>query len=374
MSSEDAQNLDDLRRGIDDTDREIVRLILRRAGLVREVGERKRDAGTPVYRPDREREVYRNVIRHAHEAFAEPPLPDEALMNVYREIMSGSIAIERGPAIAFMGPPSSFSHMACRQRFGSSIRELPLDTLVDVFRTVEAGRDAAYGVVPIDNTTEGAVGPTLDLFLTSDLKVYAEQYVRVRINLLHHEPIQPNRIRKLYSNRIALEQCRNWFAENLPLRDLEIVETASTAGAARLAAERRDGAAVASAMAAETYNLAVVAPNIQDNLRNITRFLIIGHDQCPPTGDDKTSILCSLHDEPGSLFKLLRPFDEAGINLTKIESRPSRRSYGDYVFFIDFVGHAQDPDTARLLERTEANTALLKVLGSYPRAEMPDVG
>ena len=371
MKPEDGQSLDELRRGIDEADREIVRSILRRADLVRLVGERKRDTGTPVYRPDREREVYRNILRHAHEAYAEPPLPDESLRNVYREIMSGSIAIERGPAIAFMGPPSSFSHMACRQRFGASIRELPLETLAEVFRTVEAGRDAAYGVVPIDNTTEGSVGPTLDLLMTSDLKVYSEQYVRVRINLLHHEAVAPGSIKKLYSNRIALEQCRNWFAEHLPLRGLELVETASTAGAARLAAERKDGAAVASDMAAETFDLSVVAANIQDSLINMTRFLIIGHDQCAPTGDDKTSIICSLHDEPGSLFKMLAAFDAATVNLTKIESRPSRRSYNDYNFFIDFAGHVEDANVARLLEMTEANTSFLKVLGSYPRAEQP---
>ena len=372
MKSDEGQSLDDLRREIDAADRDIVESILRRADLVRRVGERKRDSGTPIYRPDREREVYQNVVRLAHAAYSEPPLPDESLRNVYREIMSGSIAIERGPAIAFMGPPSSFSHMACRQRFGSSIRELPLETLAEVFRTVEAGRDAAYGVVPIDNTTEGSVGPTLDLLMTSDLKVYSEQYVRVRINLLHHEPIEPESIRKLYTNRIALEQCRNWFSEHMPLRSLEVVETASTAGAARLAAERKDGAAVASEMAAETFGLSVVAPNIQDSLHNMTRFLIIGHDQCAPTGDDKTSIICSLHDEPGSLFKMLRVFDESGVNLTKIESRPSRRSYNDYNFFIDFAGHARDENVTRLLEATEANTSFLKVLGSYPRAEQPD--
>lgn len=373
MKPEDGQSLEELRRGIDEADREIVRSILRRADLVRLVGEQKRGSGTPVYRPDREREVYRNIIRLAHEAYAEPPLPDDSLRSVYREIMSGSIAIERGPAIAFMGPPSSFSHMACRQRFGSSIRELPLETLAEVFRTVEAGRDAAYGVVPIDNTTEGSVGPTLDLLMTSDLLVYSEQYVRVRINLLHHESVDPSSIKRLYSNRIALEQCRNWFSEHLPLRGLELVETASTAGAAKLAAERKDGAAVASEMAAETFGLHVVASNIQDSLHNMTRFLILGHDQCAPTGDDKTSIICSLHDEPGSLFKLLRAFDAAGVNLTKIESRPSRRSYNDYNFFIDFMGHAGDENVARLLETTEANSSFLKVLGSYPRAEQPDV-
>lgn len=371
MGSDPGQRLEEWRKGIDEADREIVRQILKRTEFVRKIGEQKRGSGSPVYRPDREREVYRNILRYAHEAYDSPPLPDEVLCNVYREIMSGSIAVEQGPAIAFMGPPSSFSHLACRQRFGSSVRELPVDSLAAVFRVVEARTEAAYGIVPIDNTTEGTVGPSLDLLLKYDLMVYSEQYVPIRINLLFHEPVQPQRIRKIYTNKIALEQCRNWFAQNLPLHGLEIIETASTAGAAQLASERRDGAAVASEMAAETYGLEFVARNIQDSSANMTRFLIVGHDQCAPTGDDKTSIICSVHDAPGSLFKMLHPFEESGVNLTKIESRPSRRSYGDYNFFIDFEGHRADAKVAQLLETTERNTSFLKVLGSYPRAEMP---
>ena len=372
MSDSPEEELGKLRREIDQADRDIVRIILRRAEVAAKIGASKRADGSPVYRPDREREVYRNVAKIAGELYPDSaPLPVEVLENIYREIMSGSIAVEKGPAIAFMGPLASFSHLACRKRFGSSLREHPVGSIPEVFRVVESGRDATYGIVPVDNTTEGSVGPTLDMLLKTDLKIYAEQYIRVHMTIQHHEEIPFGEIRKIYTNKIAFEQCRNWIQQNLSMADMEIVETASTARAARMAAERKDGAAIASELAAETYGLKILKEDIQDSSANMTRFLIIGRDQSKPTGDDKTSIICSTNDRPGSLYGLLRPFHDAGINLTRIESRASRRSYGDYNFFIDFEGHHSSPEIEQILKITAGGTSFLKLLGSYPRTDKP---
>lgn len=371
MDREEEKELGSFREEIDSTDREIIRLILRRTEFAEKIGRAKRAHGLPVYRPDREREVLENVVRIAHELEGRPALSDETLRNIYREIMSGSIAAESGPAIAFMGPAASFSHLACRTRFGSSIREVAVDSIPEVFRTVASGREASYGVVPVDNTTEGSVGITLDLLLQYNLTVYAELYIRVNHNLLYHEKIECKDIKRLYTNKIVKEQCRNWIQGHLPTSGMEIVDMVSSAAAARIAAERKDGAAIASDIAAQEYQLQVIEKEIQDSTDNITRFLIIGHDQCPPSGDDKTSIICSLPDSPGSLFRMLQPFHEHNINLTRIESRASRISYGDYNFFIDFLGHHLDPEIAEILRITASNTAFLKILGSYPRTKRP---
>ena len=371
MSNSSEEILNQYRAEIDAADREIVRLLLRRAQYAIKIGETKRAADAPVYRPDREKNVYRNIQAYAREHYESPPLSDQVLINIYREIMSGTIALEKGPAIAFMGPRASYSHLALRSRFGASLREVASETIADVFRVVEAGREASYGVVPADNTTEGSVGPTLDMLLRFDLKIYAEMYLRIRHNLLAFEVQEPNAIRKLYSNKIAMEQCREWVHSNLGGGKLEIVETSSTAEAARRARENKDGAAIASLIAAQEFELQVVAEGIQDNPNNMTRFFVIGNDECPPTGDDKTSLIFGISGEPGSLYRVLRPFYEASVNLTRIESRASRRSYGDYNFFIDFIGHRKDPGIEKILHELESRSSFLKILGSYPRAEMP---
>ncbi|MCB1326724.1 MAG: prephenate dehydratase [Spirochaetales bacterium] len=371
--SEDPElSLDALREKINETDRQLVRMIMERALLVRRIGESKRQAGTAIYRPDREKQVYQNIARFAREAYGQQmPMPLSVLEHIYREIMSGSIAIEGGPGVAYLGPPASFSHQALRARFGASLRARPEDTIQAVFRAVESGRDVSFGVVPVDNTTEGAVGPTLDMFLTSELRVYAEHYLRVELNLLYHKEAPLSEIKRLYTLRIAREQCRDWMSRSFARDQLEVVEMSSTAAAARAAAERKDGAAVASELAAETYGLTILERNIEDHAHNATRFFVIGTEQTPPTGDDKTSILCSVHDRPGSLYHMLEPFGQSGVNLTRIESRPSRLSYGDYNFFIDFSGHHEDEAIRRLLQKVEQHTSRLKVLGSYPRMDKP---
>lgn len=371
MPSDDA-DLSEWRRGIDQADRDIVKRIMERTELVRRIGEAKRRSGQAVYRPDREKEVYENLKRIVESEFGEaPPMPLSILRHIYREIMSGSIAVEGGPVVSYLGPPASFSHEATLFRFGSAVRALPVDTIPDVFRAVEATGSANFGVVPVDNTTEGAVGVTLEMFLRSELKVYAEHYIRVTLNLLHHEEADLNQIRRIYTLRIAREQCREWLQQNLNLAQVELVETPSTAAAARLAAERKDGAAIASQLASETYGLKIIRAGIQEKSYNITRFFVVGAEQCAPTGDDKTSIVCSVRDRPGSLFRMLAPFERSGINLTRIESRASRRAFGDYNFFIDFEGHNQDPGVRALLEELEEHTSFLKLLGSYPRMDLP---
>lgn len=370
MSNE--EELNSYRERIDAADREIVRLIVERAGLVQKIGESKRQSGTPVFRPDREKAVYENVRRIAREIAGDRHDFDaNLLINVYREIMSGSIALEGGPTVYYLGPPSSFSHEATSVRFGSSVRAVPVETIPDVFRRVSAETGPTCGVVPIDNTTQGSVGLTMDAFLESDLEIYGEHYLRINLNLLHKKDVELHKIKRLYALRIAREQCRNWISKNLNLGRLEIVETTSTAAAARLAAKRKDGAAIASDLAAQTYQLKTVGRHIQDNVYNVTRFLVIGRHRCPPTGDDKTSLICAVRDEPGSLFNILKPFYDNGINLSRIESRVTRRSYGDYNFFIDFLGHRDEDRIGEILREIEKHSSSLKILGSYPRSDLP---
>lgn len=369
------KDLSHYRREIDAVDQEIVTLILRRAAFAHEIGRRKSEQGEPVYRPDREKEVYANVEKILNDYYAAHPgegrFPAGALRGIYREIMSGTIVLEGGPVVAYMGPEGSFSHMATVSRFGSSVRMLPVPTIGDVFRAVEDGNAADFGVVPVDNTTGGSVMTTLDTFLQSALKIYAEDYIRVQQYLLHAEDVPLSSIRRIYSLRIVREQCRDWLAGNLNLQDVEFVETNSTAVAAQLAAQNKDGAAIASEASAELYDLRIIARGIQDSTNNITRFWIIGNVQCPPTGDDKTSIIIGVHDRPGSLFSVLQPFHEAGINLTRIESRITRRNYGEYNFYVDFQGHKDEPVVADILRKLEERSSFLKFLGSYPAGKIP---
>lgn len=369
------KDLSHYRSEIDGLDREIVSLILRRAAMAHEIGLVKRERGETVYRPDREKEVYANVERALDEYYSRSPstgrFPAGALRAVYRELMSGTVYLEGGPIVAFMGPEGSFSHIATAARFGSSARTLVLPTIADVFRSLEDGGAAHFGVVPVDNTTGGSVMTTLDTFLQSGLQIYAEDYIRVQQHLLHAEDVPLSSIRRIYSLRIVSEQCRDWLAGHLNLSDIEIVETNSTSVAAQMAAKNRDGAAIGSEMAAELYGLQFLARGIQDSTNNITRFWIIGNEQCPPTGDDKTSVIIGVHDRPGSLFSVLEPFHAANINLTRIESRITRRNYGEYNFYVDFQGHRHDDTVAAILRKLEERSSFLKVLGSYPAGRIP---
>ncbi|MCB1169596.1 MAG: prephenate dehydratase [Leptospiraceae bacterium] len=372
--------MDDLapyRKQIDELDRQIVELLLRRAQAASHIGDVKRRKNEPVYRPDREQGVYDNILNYAREIRKNwqgpetlPELPDSAFRNIYREIMSGSIALEGGPQVGYLGPPGSFSHMATRYRFGNSVRGMPMDTIPEIFRTVANVREASYGVVPADNTAAGSVGITMDCFLDSSLQIYAEQFVRVRHHLLGVEEIPLQSVRKIYTIPIGLEQCKEWVNKHLPMHEIQIVETSSTARAAQLVAQNKDGLAIASELASEIYGLKIVSPDIQDSSDNITRFWIIGHEQCPPGKRDRTSLVLSFHDEPGGLFRVLKPFYDANINMTRIESRATRKNYGEYNFFIDLEGHREAEPVRGIIQDLEKCTSFLKVLGSYPMGQV----
>ena len=285
-----------LREEIDKADSQIVALLCKRADLAHKIGEHKKKNKSPVYRPDRERKVYRNIKQFLKEN-PKTPLAYATLERIYREIMSASIAIEGGPSVAYLGPEASFSHAALQACFGFDGKEkgggraCPQRSIPDVFQVVEAGQGIDYGVVPVENTTEGSIGITLDNLLRSELKIYAEYYIPVHHHLLFHKKTKKENIRRIYSQRIAQEQCREWLYKHLNTAELEFVEMPSTAAAAQKAAAAKNGAAIASRLAAQCYGLEIIAENIQDSPNNITRFLLIAGEQCQATQDDKTSIV-----------------------------------------------------------------------------------
>ncbi len=354
------EELSNLRKQIDSLDLEIVTKIQERAKIASSIGEVKRAKGEPIYRPDREKEVYEKIKK-----LNMGPLPDTALTSIYREIMSASIAIEKGLNIAYLGPEGSFSHQAVRARFGMSIQSLQFPSIPEVFKSVETGK-CDYGVVPIENSSEGLVNSTLDMLVNSDLQIYSEIYIKISLYLLGFDT-DLSKVTKLYGIKIANSQCKNWIAANLP--NCEIIETSSTAKAAQIVAEKREGAAIASKIAGDIYGLNTIRENIEDLPNNSTRFLIIGRSQCLPTGKDKTSMVFSLSDKPGSLFLTLKPFYEKNINLSKIESRPTRRNSWQYNFFVDFNGHEKDPEITEIISEIRERATFFRILGSYPAGE-----
>ncbi len=348
--------IESLRRGIDELDREIVGLLNRRARIVVEIGKLKKSQSAPIYDPNREQEILRKI-----EAASAGPLSNESLRAIYRELMSGSFALEKPLEVCYLGPPGTFTHMAARTKFGVSIRYIPVEDIEGIF--VETARGHIdYGVVPVENSIDGTVTDTLDMFTKYDVSICAEITLRVHHNLLTR--CQRDQVRKVYSRPQVFGQCRNWLASNMP--KVERVEVASTTRAAQLAAEEKYSAAIASTEAAELYGLPIVCPSIEDSPGNITRFLVIGRHFGKPTGGDKTSVIFSIKDRVGALYDMLQPFKRNGINLTRIESRPSRKKAWDYYFFVDFLGHAEDPPVKRALQELEDRCTYLKVLGSFP--------
>lgn len=355
-----SEDLSSLREKIDALDLEIVSKIQSRAEVANQIGEIKRSKGEPIYRPDREKDVYEKIKK-----ISQGPLPDSVLVAIYREIMSGSIAIEKGLNVGYLGPEGSFSHQAVLERFGTSIASTQFPSIPDVFRAVEAGK-CDYGVVPIENSSEGLVNSTMDTFVSSDLQIYSEIYVKISLCLLGLDK-DLTKVKTLYGIKIANSQCKSWIANNLP--NVEIAETSSTSKAAQMVSEKKEGVAIGSKMAAKIYELEVIRESIEDLPNNSTRFLIIGNAQCLPTGKDKTSIVFSLSDKPGTLFNALKPFYEKKINLTKVESRPTRKNPWQYNFFIDFYGHEKEPHIQEILNELREQVTFIKILGSYPSAE-----
>lgn len=357
---ENESKLSEFRKEIDVLDEQIVKSIEERAKIASKIGELKKESNVPVYRPDREREVYEKIKK-----LNKGPLPHSSMVSIYREIMSASISLEKGLVIGYLGPEGSFSNQATRMRFGASIQSVQFPSIPEVFRAAESGK-IDYGVVPVENSSEGLVNSTLDQFLISDLLIYSEIYMKISIALLGFET-DISKIKTIYGIKIANEQCKNWILNNLP--NCEIVETSSTAKAAMIVSEKKEGAAIASSIAAEIYGLDILKESIEDLTNNSTRFLIIGKTQCNPTGNDKTSIVFSIPDKPGGLYLALKPFFENKINLSKIESRPTRRNSWEYNFFIDFNGHEKEKKIQKVLSELKSQSTFLRILGSYPASE-----
>jgi chorismate mutase/prephenate dehydratase len=360
--------LESLRGQIDLVDQRLHELLNERAKLARQVGISKGKEGRLVdfYRPEREAQVLRMALERNVKARANGALRDEEIVRLFREIMSACLAQEEPLKVGFLGPEGTFSQTAVYKHFGHSARALPLSTIDEVFHEVEAGH-ADFGVVPIENSTEGSVNHTLDRFLTSPLQICGEVELRIRQNLMGNMKGLRD-IKRLCSHPQSLAQCRQWIKENLP--DVELIPEASNAEAARRARDEKGTAAIAGETAAEVYGLTILAADIEDRPDNSTRFLVIGRRTFGPSGQDRTTLLVSTgHTEaPGALHRLLEPLASNRVSLTRIESRPSQRRKWDYVFFIDLEGHAEDPPVAKALARLKQRASLFRVLGSYPRA------
>jgi len=367
VTQPDPQPLTSLRQAIDAVDDQVLTLLNRRAGLAAEVGRLKTEAAPEslFHAPKREREILARL-----EAENAGPFPDAAVRTIFQEIMSACLSLEKPLRVAFLGPEGTFTHLAARHQFGGSSQALPQGTIQAVFQAVERLR-ADYGVVPVENATEGAVDTTLDAFLDSPLRICAEILLPVDQALLLRPGLELGGVRRVYSHPQALGQCRRWLEAHLPQADR--IEAPSTSEAARLAREDADGAAVASELAAELFGLRVAETRIQDLAANATRFLVIGPKTAEPTGRDRTTLLAMAQDGPGALLRLLEPLARRGLNLSRIQSRPTRRKLWEYAFFLDVEGHAEDPLMAEALVELQSACASLKVLGSYPQAAMEGV-
>jgi chorismate mutase/prephenate dehydratase len=350
--------LEELRARINRLDEELVRLLNERIRVAMEIGRSKQEAGEEVFGPGREKEVLGRVSQ-----LNPGPLTTESLQSIYREIMSAARAHESPLKIAYLGPPATFTHQAARMKFGASVTYVACETIGDVFAAVEK-RAADYGVVPIENSTDGAVTHTLDEFMQSPLKICAEIYLPVSQSLLSTG--RKEDIRRIYSKFEVFGQCRRWLTQHMT--GVELLPASSTAKAAEMAAKEPGAAALASALAAELYGLAVLEPDVQDYGGNTTRFLVIGHRWGRPSGADKTSILFTVKHKVGALHDALQSFKEAGVNMSKIESRPSKRKAWEYCFFVDLEAHADEPRLQAAMTALSEHTLFLIVLGAYPRA------
>ena len=353
-------NLENIRRRIDEIDSDLVTLLNERIRNALEIGKLKTQGDHEIYVPMREREVLDRVL-----SLNEGPITETSIRAIYREIMSAAISLERDVAIAYLGPDATFTHQAARSRFGASVSYVPCQAVSEVFESV-LKRTADYGVVAIENSIEGAVSATLDQLTTTPLHIYSEICLPVDHHLMSESRLEA--VDKVYSHPIVFGQVRNWLAEHLP--HAELIPASSTARAAELAAGIEGAAAVASALAADMHRVPIQARSIQDQAGNATRFLVVARGQADPTGSDKTSVVFKVRHQVGALYDALATFRSAGLNMTKIESRPDRRRAWEYWFFIDFEGHRDDPGVAQALKDLEGHCVTLSVLGSYPVATL----
>lgn len=351
-------DLDELRRQIDGIDEELVALLNRRANVVVEVGKLKNTTGAPIYAPDREKAVLEK-IKKANKG----PLADKTLMAIWRELMSGSFALERPLRITYLGPQGSYSHLAAVGKFGSSVEYESVANIQGVFYEVSQ-EHADFGIVPIENSVGGGVIDTLDALVETDVQICAEINRIIHHNLLANCPLE--KVDRVYSKPEVFAQCQRWLGEtNLAGRTIPM---ASTSKAAEMACNEKGAAAIASTLAAELYGLKIIYANIEDNANNITRFFVIGREPAKITGDDKTSVVFTTKDEPGALVSVLHAFRREGINMSFIQSRPSKKRNWEYYFFGDLKGHQHEAQLQNAIAAARAHCLQLNVLGSYPRA------
>ena len=355
-----------LRERIDNIDDQLVKLISERADCASEVAAIKKnadsspDSGPVFYRPEREAQVLRRIMEQNN-----GPLDDEEMARLFREVMSACLALEEATKVAYLGPEGTFTQAAALKHFGHSSVTQPQSTIEQVFREVEA-RACHYGVVPVENSTEGIVTHTLDSFINSGLKICGEVELRIHHNLMIGEKTDESGITRVYSHAQSLAQCRRWLDATYP--SIEKIPVSSNAEAARRVQKEWSSAAIAGDIASELYELQIIAENIEDHPDNTTRFLVIGGVDVGASGNDKTSVMLSVKNKPGALFKLLEPFERGGVDLTRLESRPSLSENWNYVFFIDFRGHISNPNVASVLTELESIGCAVKILGSYPVA------
>ena len=352
-------NIPEHRKAIDKLDEQLIKLLNERTKHVLEIGAIKMKAGEEIYAPHRERQVLQRIFK-----LNPGPITNESLRAIYREIMSSALSLEKSMTIAYLGPEATFTHQAAIRRFGSSLLYSAQKTIADVFNEVSKSR-ADYGVVPVENSTEGVVTHTLDMFVDSELKIVAQIILPIQHCLL--SKTKRENIRKIYVHPQTLAQCRGWVHKNFP--HAELIETSSNARSAEFAAKEKYSAALAGVLAAEKYNLPILEHDIQDNSANATRFLVLGRQCSPATGHDRTSIMFSIAHEVGALHRSLAPFRRYKLNMTKIESRPSKRKAWEYFFFVDCDGHMSDRRVAKAIELLSEQCSYVKVLGSYPNSD-----
>jgi chorismate mutase / prephenate dehydratase len=348
------------RKKIDKLDGAILNLLNRRADIVKKIGRLKMKTGQDFYIPHREKKIIAGLIKNN-----KGPLPNDSIEYIFREILNASRSLESRIRVSYFGPEATFTHQAALKNFGSGAQYLPVKSITDVFLEVEKDR-ADYGVVPIENSTEGIVNHTLDMFLESDLLICAEISMQIEENLLSKSGNIKD-IKKVYSYTQPLAQCRRWLEKNLP--GIPIEEVSSTSEAAKLASLDKSIGAVASKAAAALYNLEIIAKGIEDNKENYTRFYVIGKNMAQRSGHDKTSLMFAIKDKVGALHDVLMTFKRNKINLTKIESRPSKKKVWEYIFFVDFNGHSSEKRVSTALNQLSRSCMFVKLLGSYPKAE-----
>ncbi len=351
--------LPELRKEIDQVDEQVIALLSHRAELAQQVGHAKSHTQSHYFTPEREQSVFKRLL-----SLNNGPLPPQAIRAIYREIISACLSLEKPLTVAFLGPEGTFSHLAAIAKFGTSSQIVPTVSIADVFCQVERGI-SDYGIVPVENSWAGVVPETLDTFMNSNLRVVSEVYQPITNNLLTRcEELE--QIKRIYSHFQPFAQCRQWLTNHLP--NVEKIEASSTTRAAEMASEDPEGAAIATVLAAERYNLPIKVEHIEDNTSNRTRFLVLGYNEPEPTGKDKTSLMFSVHNRAGELVHALNAFEKYDVNLTMIESRPTKTEAWQYLFYIDVQGHTKDHSVTKAINLLKEHSLFVRILGSYPDA------